>query len=65
MRKNRIQIDFLERMVWMSNRKQNNINLTIEKINTMLETMNYGRITLVIQDNYVVQVEKSEKIRLK
>ncbi|MBU8791756.1 YezD family protein [Oceanobacillus caeni] len=49
----------------MSNRKQNNINLTIEKINTMLETMNYGRITLVIQDNYVVQVEKSEKIRLK
>ncbi len=46
-------------------KREQNIDLTLEKLKTMLHTMNYGSITLVIQDNYVVQVEKNEKIRLK
>ena len=41
------------------------LNLLIENIKTMLSTMNYGSITLVVQDNVVVQIEKNEKIRLK
>lgn len=48
----------------MGNREQN-VDLTIEKIKTMLNTMNYGSITLVVQDSFVIQVEKNEKIRLK
>lgn len=42
-----------------------NIELSLEKIKAMLNTMSYGSITLIIQDNYVVQIEKNEKIRLK
>ncbi|WP_108022201.1 YezD family protein [Melghirimyces profundicolus] len=31
----------------------------------MLEGMRYGSITLVVQDGKVIQLEKSEKVRLK
>ncbi|MBI0580859.1 YezD family protein [Neobacillus cucumis] len=30
----------------------------------MLETLNFGSITLVVQDGKVVQIEKNEKVRL-
>lgn len=49
----------------MSNRRQSNIDLAIKKLKAMLQTMDYGNITLHVQDSYVVQVEKNEKIRLK
>lgn len=48
----------------MSKRKQN-VETSLEKLKGMLDSMKYGSITLVIQDNYVVQIEKNEKIRLK
>jgi hypothetical protein len=48
----------------MENRKQN-VEFSLEKIKAMLDTMSYGSITLIIQDKYVVQIEKNEKIRLK
>ena len=48
----------------MDNRKQN-IEVTVENIKKMVGSMQYGSITLIIQDNYVVQIEKNEKIRLK
>ncbi len=48
----------------MGNRKQN-VEISLEKLKAMLDTMRYGSITLIIQDNYVVQIEKNEKIRLK
>ncbi|MBO0586989.1 YezD family protein [Sporosarcina sp. E16_8] len=48
----------------MEKREQNH-ELTIENVKQMLSTMNYGSITLVIQDNVVVQIERNEKIRLK
>ncbi len=46
-------------------KQKENLELTLENIKTMLSTMNYGSITLVIQDRVVVQIEKNEKIRLK
>ena len=46
-------------------KREKNLELTIENVKEMLSTMNYGSITLVIQDNVVVQIEKNEKIRLK
>ncbi|KAA0965935.1 DUF2292 domain-containing protein [Sporosarcina sp. ANT_H38] len=46
-------------------KRDKNLELTIENVKKMLSTMNYGSITLVIQDSVVVQIEKSEKIRLK
>jgi len=36
-----------------------------EKIQTMLAGMKYGSITIVVQDGKVIQLEKSEKVRLK
>ena len=48
----------------VDNRKQN-IEVTMENIKKMVNSIQYGSITLVIQDNYVVQIEKNEKIRLK
>lgn len=48
----------------VDNRKQN-IEVTLENVKKMVSSIQYGSITLVIQDNYVVQIEKNEKIRLK
>ena len=46
-------------------KKEENIEYSIEQLREMLETMEYGSITLVVQDNYVVQIERNEKVRLK
>lgn len=35
------------------------------KIQAMLTDMKYGSITIVVQDGKVIQLEKSEKVRLK
>ena len=37
----------------------------IEKILQLTKTIKYGSITLVIQDGVLIQIETSEKIRLK
>ena len=42
-----------------------NIEETIGKIKETVGSVNYGTVTLVIQDGHVVQIEKNEKIRLK
>ncbi|MEG0258746.1 MAG: YezD family protein [Lysinibacillus sp.] len=49
----------------MADKKQENVNLAIKKVKEMLKTVNHGSITLTIQNAYVVQIEKKEKIRLK
>ncbi|HLR79186.1 MAG TPA: YezD family protein [Bacillota bacterium] len=46
-------------------KKKENFNHSIESLQNILETMNYGSITLIVQDNYVVQIERNEKVRLK
>jgi hypothetical protein len=35
-----------------------------EHVERMLDTLQFGSITLVIQDGKVVQIEKNEKVRL-
>lgn len=47
------------------NKKQENIEKAIENLKKMISSMKHGSITLVVQDNYVIQIEKNEKIRLK
>lgn len=46
-------------------KREQNLEYTIENLKKMLSTMNYGSITLVVQDNVVIQIERNEKIRLK
>ncbi|MFH7818015.1 YezD family protein [Neobacillus sp.] len=35
-----------------------------EHLKRMLESIKFGSITLVVQDGKVIQIEKSEKVRL-
>ncbi|RHW33257.1 DUF2292 domain-containing protein [Lysinibacillus yapensis] len=46
-------------------KKQENFEQAVEKLKKLISTMDYGSITLIVQDNVVVQIEKNEKIRIK
>lgn len=46
-------------------KKKENFEVTMASLKEMISTMKYGSITLIVQDNYIVQIEKNEKIRLK
>ncbi|MDM8098570.1 MULTISPECIES: YezD family protein [Oceanobacillus] len=35
------------------------------KLKELLNDLNYGTITIVVQDGKVIQLEKNEKVRLK
>jgi len=35
-----------------------------QHVETMLQNVKYGSITLVIQDGKIIQIEKNEKVRL-
>ncbi|MGN7118762.1 YezD family protein [Lysinibacillus odysseyi] len=48
----------------MSTRKDN-LETALENVKKIVSSMKYGSVTLIIQDNYIVQIEKNEKIRLK
>jgi hypothetical protein len=37
----------------------------LSKLADFLENMEFGSITLVIQDGKIIQIEKNEKVRLK
>lgn len=37
----------------------------IKKLLQIIETVNYGSVTIIIQDNKIVQIEKNEKLRIK
>lgn len=37
----------------------------IKKILELLETIQYGSVTIIVQDGKILQIEKNEKIRIK
>lgn len=37
----------------------------IKKVIELLETIQYGSVTVVVQDGKVLQIERNEKIRMK
>lgn len=49
----------------MVDKKQENVNLALSNVREILNTVSHGSITLIIQNSYVVQIEKKEKIRLR
>ena len=49
----------------MVDKRQENVNLALHNVREILSTVSHGSITLVIQNSYVVQIEKKEKIRLR
>jgi hypothetical protein len=49
----------------VSQNNRQSFDEVIEHIRAMLESMQYGSITLVVQDGKVIQLEKNEKVRIK
>ena len=50
----------------MSANKKNNISDTdLKKIREFLETIQYGSVTVIVQDGKIIQIEKNEKVRIK
>jgi hypothetical protein len=45
--------------------QQAQFDVVAEKIQSMLETMRFGSITIIVQDGKVIQLEKNEKVRIK
>lgn len=39
-------------------------NYELEKIREFIETIKYGSVNIIIQDGKIVQIDKSEKIRV-
>ncbi|HEX7065620.1 MAG TPA: YezD family protein [Bacillales bacterium] len=36
-----------------------------KEVRSMLATLKYGSVTLIVQDGKIVQIEKNEKVRLR
>ncbi len=51
--------------VTKGNKQHADDQTVMEKIQSMLETMSFGSITIVVQDGKVIQLEKNEKVRIK
>ncbi|MFJ5767156.1 DUF2292 domain-containing protein [Lysinibacillus sp. NPDC093210] len=49
----------------MVDKRNENINLALDNVRQILNTVSHGSITLIVQNFYVVQIEKKEKIRLR
>ncbi|MGD6848057.1 MULTISPECIES: YezD family protein [Bacillaceae] len=47
------------------NNQEAQYDVVVEKITSMLKTMSFGSITIVVQDGKVIQLEKNEKVRIK
>jgi len=51
-------------MAGENNKKNIILDKDIVKIKEFLETIQYGSITVIVQDGKIVQIEKNEKVRL-
>lgn len=50
----------------MKEQKSNtNYSTEIENLIKIIQSVQYGSVTVVIQDSKIVQIEKNEKLRLK
>lgn len=49
----------------MVDKRKENIDLALNNVRKILNTVTHGSITLIVQDSYVVQIEKKEKTRLR
>lgn len=45
-------------------RKLDNIDVSLIKVKDMIKNIRYGNITLIIQDGKIIQIDKTEKVRL-
>ncbi len=45
-------------------KKSDNIDVSLTKVKEMVENIRYGNVTLIVQDGKIIQIDKTEKVRL-
>lgn len=45
-------------------KKLDNIDVSLTKVKEMIEDIRYGNVILIIQDGKIIQIDKTEKVRL-
>lgn len=45
-------------------RKSDNIDVSLTKVKEMIQDIRYGNVTLIVQDGKIIQIDKTEKVRL-
>ena len=45
-------------------KKQDHIDRSLEKVREIIKDVRYGNVVLIIQDGKIIQIDKTEKVRL-
>lgn len=45
-------------------KKADNIDASLTKVKEMIKDIRYGNVILIIQDGKIIQIDKTEKVRL-
>lgn len=45
-------------------KKSNSIDISLTKVKELVKDIRFGNIILIIQDGKIIQIDKTEKIRL-
>lgn len=45
-------------------KKMDNIHISLTKVKEMVKDIRYGNVVLIIQDGKIIQIDKTEKVRL-
>lgn len=45
-------------------KKSDNIDVSLTKVKEMIKDIRYGNVILIIQDGKIIQIDKTEKVRL-
>lgn len=45
-------------------KKVDNIDISLTKVKEMIRDIRYGNVMLIVQDGKIIQIDKTEKVRL-
>lgn len=45
-------------------RNYDNIDASLTKVREMVQDIRYGNVVLIVQDGKIIQIDKTEKVRL-
>ena len=48
----------------MDNKKPNEDKSYLKEVDNLIQGLRYGSLTIIVQDGKVIQIDKTEKIRL-
>ena len=48
----------------INKKKSDNIDVSLTKVKEMIKDIQYGNVILIIQDGKIIQIDKTEKVRL-